>query len=91
MNESVSLVKVRLPKFITESGFKLSKILTDMGMPSAFNQNADFSGIFGKKDIFTNRIIHKTFLEINEEGTEAAAATIVEEFTLGGGPSFTPK
>jgi serpin B len=91
MNESVSLVKVRLPKFTTESGFELSKMLTDMGMPSAFNKDADLSGIFDKKDIFTNRIIHKTFLEINEEGTEAAAVTIVEEFTLGGGPSFPPK
>lgn len=89
MKESFNPVKVRLPKFTGTLEFELSEILSDMGMPRVFNDGADFSGMFGTKGIFINSIIHKTYIDINEEGTEAAAVT-EEEFSLGG-PIREPK
>jgi serpin B len=71
-------VRLTIPKFKAEQSFELSKVLTDMGMGSAFNEGeADFSGINGKKNLYIGAVIHKTFLEVGEEGTEAAAATAV--------------
>ena len=46
-----------------------------MGMPGAFTTEADFSGMTGNKDLFVSAVIHKAFVDIHEEGTEAAAAT----------------
>ncbi len=66
-----------LPRFkITWQG-ELSRTLTDMGMKDAFSRNADFSGMDGKKDIYISKVVHKAFVDVNEEGTEAAAATAV--------------
>ena len=48
-----------------------------MGMPLAFSDLADFSGMTGKRDLKIDKIIHKAFVEVNEEGTEAAGATAV--------------
>jgi len=71
-----SEIFVNLPKFKSSSEFELSKILTGMGMPSAFSlSSADFSGMTGRKNIFINKLIHKDFLDVNEEGTEAAVVT----------------
>lgn len=71
-------VHVYLPKFKTTSEFRLKKVLSSMGMPDAFSGNlADFSGMTGKKGLFISAVIHKAFVEVNEEGTEAAAATAV--------------
>ena len=67
-------VRVYLPKFTMTSQFSLSKQLQEMGMKSAF-ANADFSGINGKRNLFLSSVIHKAFVDVNEEGTEAAAAT----------------
>ena len=73
-----SEIFVSLPEFKTTCEFELSKILSDMGMPSAFSlPPADFSGMTGRKDLFISKVIHKAFVDVNEEGTEAAAATAV--------------
>ena len=57
------------------SQFNLSQMLATMGMPDAFGRNADFSGMTGNKDLFISAVLHKAFVAVDEQGTEAAAAT----------------
>ncbi len=70
-------MSVYLPKFKLETKYMLSENLKAMGMPSAFDRDADFSGMTGLPDLFIKEVIHQAFVEVNEEGTEAAAATAV--------------
>jgi serpin B len=70
-------VETYIPRFKFTQRFELGKNLSDMGMKDAFSAAADFSGINGKKDLYISRVIHKAFVDVNEEGTEAAAATAV--------------
>jgi serpin B len=82
--ESVQKVRLYLPKFKLETGYDLKDPLQKMGMKDAFEENiADFRGMgFPKKgDVWIGQIKHKAFVEVNEEGTEAAAATAVEMVT----------
>ncbi|WP_437681224.1 serpin family protein [Sorangium sp. So ce131] len=69
-------VDVSLPRFTMAAEFELSKTLAEMGMPLAFDERkADFSGITASDKLFISQVRHKAFVEVNEEGTEAAAAT----------------
>jgi serpin B len=69
-------VDVYLPRFQTTASFDLNDTLKRMGMPSAFDPRAaDFSGMTGGKDLYLSKIVHKALVDVNEEGTEAAAAT----------------
>ncbi|MFN4197138.1 MAG: serpin family protein [Caldimicrobium sp.] len=71
-------VEVYIPKFKFESGVILNELLENMGMSTAFiDLLADFSGINGYKDLYIDKAIHKAFIDVNEEGTEAAAATAI--------------
>ncbi|MFA6282007.1 MAG: serpin family protein [Candidatus Omnitrophota bacterium] len=70
-------VNVFLPKFKFETKYFMADDLKEMGMPTAFSDMADFSGMTGNKDLFISQVIHQAFVEVNEEGTEAAAATAV--------------
>lgn len=70
------LVHLFVPKFTFESEFNLSETLIEMGMPAAFG-NADFSGMTGNRDLFISDVVHEAFVAVDEEGTEAAAATAV--------------
>jgi serpin B len=70
-------VSLSLPKFKTESSFSLNDALSSMGMIDAFTDKADFSSITGKKDLYISQVVHKTFVVVDEAGTEAAAASAV--------------
>ena len=74
-----STFKVYLPKFKIEYKITLNDILAAMGMEQSFGGGADFGDLFVEElDLFISRVLHQSFLEVDEEGTEAAAATIVE-------------
>ncbi len=66
---------VYLPKFSFTAEFGLSQVLQAMGMPDAFSRQADFSGMDGTKELYLQEVLHKAFVDVDETGTEAAAAT----------------
>lgn len=68
--------KLWLPKFKLEESYEMNDTLIAMGMTDAFSaEKADFSGMTGDRDLFLSAVFHKSFVDVNEEGTEAAAAT----------------
>jgi serpin B len=70
-------VEIRMPRFKFAYEIKLNDVLTNMGMGIAFTGGADFRGINRDGGLNIDYVKHKTFVEVNEEGTEAAAVTIV--------------
>ncbi|XP_004408468.1 PREDICTED: leukocyte elastase inhibitor [Odobenus rosmarus divergens] len=68
-------VNVHLPKFKLEESYDLNSHLAHLGVQDLFSGKADLSGMSGARDLFVSKIVHKSFVEVNEEGTEAAAAT----------------
>ncbi|KAM3860306.1 serpin peptidase inhibitor, clade B (ovalbumin), member 1, like 3 [Diretmus argenteus] len=69
-------VQVGLPRFKMEEKYDLKDVLTSMGMVDAFDHAmSDFSGMSPANDLVLSKVVHKAFVEVNEEGTEAAAAT----------------
>ena len=70
-------VNIYIPKFKFETKYFMTETLKEMGMPIAFSPSADFSGMTGEKNLFISDVIHQAFVDVNEEGTEAAAATAV--------------
>ncbi|XP_062039874.1 leukocyte elastase inhibitor isoform X1 [Lepus europaeus] len=75
-NLGVVEVNVRLPRFRLEDSYILNSDLARLGVHDLFQSGkADLSGISAARDLFISKIVHKSFVEVNEEGTEAAAAT----------------
>lgn len=69
-------VKLSLPRFTSTVEFELTDVLSEMGMPLAFDaEKADFTGITGSPGFFISAAVHKAFIAVEEKGTEAAAAT----------------
>uniref|UniRef100_A0A3Q2CIK5 Serpin B6 n=1 Tax=Cyprinodon variegatus TaxID=28743 RepID=A0A3Q2CIK5_CYPVA len=77
-------ISVSLPRFKVEENYDLDKVLSRMGMVDAFDETkCDFSGMSGNKELFLSKVSHKAFVEVNEEGTEAAAASNAEGIYYG--------
>jgi serpin B len=66
---------IYIPKLNVEYEIRLKNILASLGMGSAFSQSADFTNMYSAGGVWIDQVIHKTFVEVNEEGTEAAAVT----------------
>jgi serpin B len=86
-------VEIFLPRFTMASSFDLTSTLAAMGMPDASTAGlADFSGIDGRQDLYLSHLFHKAWGQVNEAGTEAAAATVgvvgTTAFPEGGPPVF---
>jgi serpin B len=76
-------VVVSLPKFKLTCEFSLKQTLSAMGMADAFGDKANFSGMDGSRFLFISAAEHKAFVDVNEKGTEAAAATYSMMCTVG--------
>ena len=86
-------VKVYLPRFKMTQIFQLNEVLKKMGATDMFHYGkADFTGISHIEGLYVSLVIHKAFVEVNEKGTEAAAATavVIEERSLSGGSAKIP-
>ncbi len=71
-------VNLSMPKFEYDSEFGLAQTLKDLGMTDAFDPDeADFSGMDGRRDLYVQDVVHKAFISVDEKGTEAAAASAV--------------
>ena len=68
-------VELYLPKLKVESSIDLKVPITELGVVKAFGPEADFGGITSFKNVYISEAVHKAYLEINEQGTEAAAAS----------------
>jgi len=84
-------VAVALPKFKFETKYFMKEALKEMGMPTAFSSSADFTGMSPTGELAISQVIHQTFVEVAEYGTEAAAATAVIMEVAGIGPTEQPK
>ncbi len=69
-------VQVSLPRFKMEETYDMKSLLISMGMEDVFDgQKVNLSGMSHNNDLVVSKVVHKAFVEVNEEGTEAAAAT----------------
>lgn len=73
----VAPVRLYMPKFKLDWNTELQDILKDLGMRIAFSGHADFGGIFEYGGVCINKVLHNTFVQVDEESTEAAAVTVI--------------
>ncbi|XP_054984873.1 leukocyte elastase inhibitor [Sorex araneus] len=86
-NMPIEEVYVHLPRFKLEQSYILNEALENLGLHDLFDSGrADLSGMSGARDLFVSKVVHKSFVEVNEEGTEAAAATAIINKTCSLGP-----
>jgi serpin B len=85
-------VDVALPKFKMSSGFMLAQVLAALGVKDAFDpERADFSGMDGRSHwLYVSAVLHKAYIDVNEKGTEAAAATAVVMMARGAARPVEP-
>lgn len=82
-------VTLAMPRFTAGSAMDLRSTLTDAGMSDAFSPTADFSGITDDTALYLGSVQHKTFVQVDEEGTEAAAATGVDAKAVSASVPYT--
>ncbi len=82
-NAEATTVIATMPKLQLETALDMTDILPRMGMVDAFTMDADLSGINGSHDLYISRILHKTYLQVDEAGTQAGALTVEEVVTKG--------
>jgi serpin B len=70
-------LELRLPRFTVRAGARLREVLVALGMPTAFTDDADFSGLTVEEPLKISEVLHEAFVAVDELGTEAAAATAV--------------
>jgi serpin B len=70
-------VTLSMPRFRVEAAFDLVPVLRQLGVTEAFTRQADFSGITEAERLLINAVAHKAYVDVDEEGTEAAAATAI--------------
>jgi serpin B len=87
----INSVCLSLPMFQTTCKTDLENTLSQMGMPLAFSNGADFSGMTSKRNLCISRVIHQAFIDVTEKGTEAAAATAVIMIATSARPSSDVK
>jgi len=75
--EPTNMDLIALPRFEFKTSYSLNDPLKELGMPTAFSSSADFSGMDGNRDLFIDFVLHKAYVNVDEQGTEAAAATAV--------------
>ena len=73
----VTNARLTLPKFKMEEQFDLRSALQDMGIGDLFTSSADLTGMSNAEGLYVSKVVHKAYIDVNEEGTEAAAATAV--------------
>ena len=83
-------IKVIFPRFKIETRYELSENLSDLGITDAFTNRSDFSGIAKDPPQSISKVIHKAFVDVNERGTEAAAATALTMLGASMGPRQEP-
>ncbi|XP_018846625.1 serpin-ZX-like [Juglans regia] len=74
-DKKMKVGEFRIPKFKISFGFEASNVLKGLGLVLPFCEDADLTEIVGDKKLFVSGILHKSFIEVNEEGTEAAAVS----------------
>lgn len=85
--KETSLDAIYIPKFEFDTKYFMGGTLRSLGMPTAFSSDADFSGMTLKEKLFISEVIHQAYVKVDEEGTEAAAATAVIMDTAAVGPT----
>jgi serpin B len=70
-------LELRMPRFTVRSSARLGEVLSGLGMPTAFTDQADFSGFTREGLLRISEVLHEAFVDVDELGTEAAAATAV--------------
>jgi serpin B len=86
-NLKTSYVALAMPKFKYDSSFGLKDTLSAMGMPVAFTDSADLSGMTGNRELVIKEVVHKAYVAVDEAGTEAAAASAVIAGVTSVGPT----
>jgi len=80
-------LELRLPRFTVRSAARLREVLEALGMPTAFTDDADFSGLTAEAQLKISEVLHQAFVAVDEAGTEAAAATAIAMQRAGGMPA----